>query len=422
MKWFVIHTIVFCIFIASYYSYIKTVFEYESESLSATNTTDDNARYFHMVVAGPEGSPFEGGMLKLEFLPKDYPMSAPKVTTGCNLRDENDQLQGENNLGNEKNAAENSNRTLLPKFFEDHDAWHLFNEIMFLLMTILLFLLEIFQLCNFGKNYFKQIENLHQLVIIGTAIVAMCLKPYSHEDNKRGQFVRGAIACGYCISCFELIFVVGKYPFRGGDFSIMFARVLRKLGRYVVAMFMIVGGFSVGLNVITFGTDQDFQFENPFKSFVLTLTMAMGEFNADNLYQDYDNKIIRLKDKPNLKVGRTIAMIILVCMILAGTITMINLFVAVIISDKEKMEEDVFKQKLFYMAEGSEQIKKLVLTKKMSDKLKVDEEMTVCVHKICGPMCKANRVSPSIERIVPELMKIAKKNELKKEKAIQEAK
>ncbi len=33
-----------------------------------------------MWVSGPEGSPFEGGVFKLElFLPEDYPMSAPKV-------------------------------------------------------------------------------------------------------------------------------------------------------------------------------------------------------------------------------------------------------------------------------------------------------------------------------------------------------
>ena len=31
-------------------------------------------------ILGPEGSPFEGGVFKLElFLPEDYPMSAPKV-------------------------------------------------------------------------------------------------------------------------------------------------------------------------------------------------------------------------------------------------------------------------------------------------------------------------------------------------------
>ena len=61
---------------------------------------EQNARYFHVVVAGnehsvansvlrwshyflllgPEGSPFEGGVFKLElFLPEEYPMSAPKV-------------------------------------------------------------------------------------------------------------------------------------------------------------------------------------------------------------------------------------------------------------------------------------------------------------------------------------------------------
>ncbi|VDP32434.1 unnamed protein product [Soboliphyme baturini] len=41
---------------------------------------DHNARYFHVVVAGPQESPFEGGLFKLElFLPEEYPMAAPKV-------------------------------------------------------------------------------------------------------------------------------------------------------------------------------------------------------------------------------------------------------------------------------------------------------------------------------------------------------
>lgn len=41
---------------------------------------DKNARYFHVIVTGPEDSPFEGGIFKLElFLPEEYPMTAPKV-------------------------------------------------------------------------------------------------------------------------------------------------------------------------------------------------------------------------------------------------------------------------------------------------------------------------------------------------------
>ncbi|KAK4048104.1 Ubiquitin-conjugating enzyme E2 [Microbotryomycetes sp. JL201] len=41
---------------------------------------EDNLRYFDVLIAGPEGSPFEGGTFKLElFLPEEYPMSPPKV-------------------------------------------------------------------------------------------------------------------------------------------------------------------------------------------------------------------------------------------------------------------------------------------------------------------------------------------------------
>ena len=37
-------------------------------------------KFLVLLFSGPEGSPFEGGVFKLElFLPEDYPMSAPKV-------------------------------------------------------------------------------------------------------------------------------------------------------------------------------------------------------------------------------------------------------------------------------------------------------------------------------------------------------
>uniref|UniRef100_A0A914H932 UBC core domain-containing protein n=1 Tax=Globodera rostochiensis TaxID=31243 RepID=A0A914H932_GLORO len=47
--------------------------------ISAT-PDDANARYFHVIIAGPDESPFAGGVFKLElFLPEEYPMAAPKV-------------------------------------------------------------------------------------------------------------------------------------------------------------------------------------------------------------------------------------------------------------------------------------------------------------------------------------------------------
>ena len=40
---------------------------------------DDNYRYFNIVIAGPQDTPYEGGIFKLElFLIKEYPMKPPK--------------------------------------------------------------------------------------------------------------------------------------------------------------------------------------------------------------------------------------------------------------------------------------------------------------------------------------------------------
>ena len=40
----------------------------------------DNLRYFNVIIQGPQQSPYEGGIFKLElFLTEDYPMAPPKV-------------------------------------------------------------------------------------------------------------------------------------------------------------------------------------------------------------------------------------------------------------------------------------------------------------------------------------------------------
>merc|ERR1711937_726411 len=40
----------------------------------------DNLRYFNVIIAGPDDSPYQGGVFKLElFLPAEYPMVPPKV-------------------------------------------------------------------------------------------------------------------------------------------------------------------------------------------------------------------------------------------------------------------------------------------------------------------------------------------------------
>ncbi|KAL6757540.1 ubiquitin-conjugating enzyme/RWD-like protein [Haematococcus lacustris] len=46
----------------------------------SASPSEDNLRYFSVMVLGPAQSPYEGGIFKLElFLPEDYPMAPPKV-------------------------------------------------------------------------------------------------------------------------------------------------------------------------------------------------------------------------------------------------------------------------------------------------------------------------------------------------------
>ena len=47
----------------------------------SAHPSEENARYFNVMIIGPTTSPYEGGVYKLElYLPEDYPMAAPKVS------------------------------------------------------------------------------------------------------------------------------------------------------------------------------------------------------------------------------------------------------------------------------------------------------------------------------------------------------
>ena len=307
--------------------------------------------------------------------------------------------------GNPNQTKPILNSTSLPFFLTDSSEKGLFfAEFVFAISTLLLLCLEFYQLLHLKcKNYWKQTENWNQIFIIKSAVLAMVMKPWILEITLTGEIVRGITALGFCASCFDFIFTLGKYPFRGGDFSIMFTRVLTRLINYVVAMFIFVGGFSCSLEIVTYGTGLT-GFQAPFKNFVLTLTMAMGEFNARDLYEDYMGQ--NEDEEEHWKIGRTFAMFLLVLLVMAGTITMVNLFVAVIIKDTKMLEEEVFKEKLFYMAEASIMIKTLV-PKSRQASLAIESTRTFCVHEMCAAKCDKKRIPSNITHLEPDLLKLA---------------
>ena len=221
-------------------------------------------------------------------------------------------------------------------------------EVGLLLMIILLFLFEFWQMIYLKIQYFRELENYIELAMLMSACLAMGFKKVLRDDTAGAAVVRGFVALGICMAWLELIFIIGRYPFRGGSFSVMFYNIIRKIFRYVMSMFIMVAGHAFGFMILNYGSNVALDsFENPGKSFVMTLTMALGEFNFGDLYGAFYNS----GDVDATYISRTFTMILLVSLILLGTVTMINLFIAVIISDLEDLKRDVFTQKLINMAQ-----------------------------------------------------------------------
>ncbi|KAL0906057.1 hypothetical protein M5K25_024519 [Dendrobium thyrsiflorum] len=52
----------------------------------SASPSEENMRYFNVMILGPSQSPYEGGVFKLElFLPEEYPMAAPKFSLASRL-------------------------------------------------------------------------------------------------------------------------------------------------------------------------------------------------------------------------------------------------------------------------------------------------------------------------------------------------
>ena len=260
-----------------------------------------------------------------------------------------------------------------------------------------LFVIEIYQAVVLRKQYFKELENYIEWVVLICTFLTMVLMEHIHQNTSQAAFIRGIAALGICAAWLELIFIIGRYPFRGGDFSIMFYNIIKKLARYLFAMFLMIIGFAFAFMVVNFGHDQE-SFENPIKSSIKTLTMALGEYNFEDMYNIFKED----------SISRGFAMILLVLLILFGTITMVNLFIAVIISDITQLREDVYTQNLINMAQCSILVEEL-LPSCILNKMRVKNTINVCMHELCPKGCKGTRLPPNMKVVFEHLDKIAQK-------------
>ena len=102
------------------------------------------------------------------------------------------------------------------------------------------------------------------------------------EDNL--AILNVVASASICVAWIEIIFMVGRYPFLGGRFSIMFYSITKRIIQGAVSFIIIIIAFGWAFFIISLGSNGH-QFENPWKSLLKIMVMILGEFEFDTLYE-----------------------------------------------------------------------------------------------------------------------------------------
>ena len=104
----------------------------------------------------------------------------------------------------------------------------------------------------------------------------------------------------------------------------MYYLITKKITRTALGFVILVCSFAFAFFIIHFGNETD-SFNSVWRSFLKIFVMILGEFEFEDLWANSNNS----------KSGVTLlfTMILLVGLIVFGTVIMVNLIVAIIISD-----------------------------------------------------------------------------------------
>ena len=133
-------------------------------------------------------------------------------------------------------------------------------ELVLVLVITLLLLVETWQALALGWEYFKELENWFELIILSLAIATLSLK--SQLDT-----LSIVASIGICLSWIELIFLFGRYPSLGGTFSIMYYSITKRIVKTALGLILLVFAFAHAFFIIHFDNGSD-SFENVPKSVV----------------------------------------------------------------------------------------------------------------------------------------------------------
>ena len=184
-------------------------------------------------------------------------------------------------------------------------------EILLFMSLAVVFLQQLLEFVALGRRHFKELESWFKIVIFSlgkisslfhtslqhyyvvlvyilliffdflksslTALTAMLF-----EDNL--AILNVVASASICVAWIEIIFMIGRYPFLGGRFSIMFYSITKRIIQGAVSFIIIIIAFGWAFFIISLGSNGH-QFENPWKSLLKIMVMILGEFEFDTLYE-----------------------------------------------------------------------------------------------------------------------------------------
>ena len=103
-----------------------------------------------------------------------------------------------------------------------------------------------------------------------------------------------------CLAWIEIIFMIGRYPFLGGRFSIMFYSITKRIIQGIVSFIIMVIGFGFAFFVIRKGFRKKNIYYLLYYTSFLVYRINRTKFFFFNLLQDLDHTVRNFKTQANL--------------------------------------------------------------------------------------------------------------------------
>merc|ERR1719410_979243 len=121
-------------------------------------------------------------------------------------------------------------------------------EIILVISLSFLFLQQLWEFIALGRRHFQELESWFKILIFSLALTSMVFM-----ENL--EVLNVVASAAICLAWIEIIFMIGRYPFLGGRFSIMFYAITKKIIQGIVSFIIMVIGFGFAFFVISFGSN-----------------------------------------------------------------------------------------------------------------------------------------------------------------------